>query len=201
MLAIEDKSPLLSGQSLRTEPMPMSIDRLKERLPDYAKDLRVNLGVITSSTMLTAQQAWGTALAAAVTARNAEVVAAVAADAKLSPDAAAAARNAAAVMGMNNIYYRFQHIMGDGSPYDHLPARLRMLSFSKPGVGPVDFELWCLAASLLNGSEKCVRDHENTLRERGGTPEQVQDVVRIAAVIHAVAVTLDSAPLLAVALG
>src|SRR6185369_7016045 len=86
MLAIEDKSPLLSGQSLRTEPMPMSIDRLKERLPDYAKDLRVNLGVITSSAMLTAQQAWGTALAAAVTARNAEVVAAVAADAKLTPD-------------------------------------------------------------------------------------------------------------------
>jgi len=201
MLAIEDKSPLLSGQTLRTEPMPMSIDRLKERLPDYAKDLRVNLGVITSSTMLTAQQAWGTALAAAVTARNAEVVAAVAADAKLSPDAAAAARNAAAVMGMNNIYYRFQHIMGDGSPYDHLPARLRMLNFGRPGVGPVDFGLWCLAASLLNGSEKCVRDHENTLRERGGTPEQVQDVVRIAAVIHAVAVTLDSAPMLPIALG
>lgn len=179
----------------------MSIDRLKERLPDYAKDLRVNLGVITSSTMLTAQQAWGTALASAITARNAEVVAAIAADAKLSPDAADAARGAAAIMGMNNIYYRFQYTMGDGSPYEHLPARLRMLSFGKPGVGHVDFELWCLAASLINGSEKCVRDHENTVRERGGTPEQVQDTVRIASVIHAVAVTLDSAPILTSVLG
>src|SRR5512144_1302261 len=105
MLTIADIPTMLSGQSLRAEPIPMSIDRLKERLPDYAKDLRVNLGVITSSTMLTAQQAWGTALAAAIAARNAEVVAAIAADAKLSPDAAATARSAAAVMGMNSIFY------------------------------------------------------------------------------------------------
>jgi len=195
MLTIAEKSPMFSGQGLRTElTSPMSIDRLKERLPDYAKDLRVSLGVITSTTMLTAQQAWGTALASAVTARNAEVVAAIAADARLSPDAAAAARGAAAIMAMNNIYYRFQHTMGEGSPYAQLPARLRVQGFSRPGVGHVDFELWCLAASLINGCEKCVRDHESMVRERGGTPEQVQDAVRIASVIHAVALTLDSVP-------
>ncbi|HLL20717.1 MAG TPA: alkyl hydroperoxide reductase, partial [Kofleriaceae bacterium] len=81
----------------------MSIDKLKERLPDHAKDLRINLGVIAGSTALTPQQAWGTALAAAVTARNAEVVAAIAAEANahLSPEAANAARGAASIMGMN----------------------------------------------------------------------------------------------------
>jgi alkyl hydroperoxide reductase subunit D len=172
----------------------MTIEQLKDRLPDHARDLRLNLGVITSSTMLTSQQAWGTALAAAVTARNAEVVAAVAADAPLSPEAAAAARGAAAIMGMNNIYYRFQHLMGDGSAYSQLPARLRMQFMGNPGVSVVDFELWCLAASIITGSDKCVRDHEIMVRDRGGTTEQVQDVVRIAAVIHAVALTLDSAP-------
>jgi alkyl hydroperoxide reductase subunit D len=170
------------------------IDQLKDRLPDHARDLRMNLGVITSSTMLTSQQAWGTALAAAVTARNAEVVAAIAADAQLSPEAAAAARGAAAIMGMSNIYYRFQYLMGDGSAYAQLPARLRMQLMGNPGVGHVDFELWCLAASLITGCDKCVQAHETTVRDRGGTTEQVQDVVRIAAVIHAVALTLDSAP-------
>ncbi len=172
----------------------MSIDRLKDRLPEHAKDLRLNLGAITSSMMLTPQQAWGTALSASVASRNAEVVAAIAADAQLSPEAAAAARGAAAIMAMNNIYYRFQHMMGDGSAYAQFPARLRMQIIGKPGVDHVDFELWCLAASVITGCENCVRAHENTVRERGGTAEQVQDAVRIAAVIHAVALTLDSTP-------
>jgi len=175
----------------------MSIDRLKERLPEHARDLRVNLGAITSSMMLTPQQAWGTALAAAVTARNAEVVNAIAADAQLSPEAASAARGAAAIMGMNNIYYRFQHTMGDGSPYAGLPARLRMQIIGRPGVEHVDFELWCLASSVITGCEKCVLAHETTVRDHGGTAEQVQDAVRIASVIHAVALTLDSAPTMA----
>lgn len=172
----------------------MSIDHLKDRLPDHARDLRINLGAITSSATLKPQQAWGAALAAAVASRNAEVVDAIAADATLSPEAAAAARGAASIMGMNNIYYRFQHMMGDGSAYAELPARLRMQIMGRPGVDGVDFELWCLAASVITGSENCVRIHENTVRERGGTAEQVQDAVRIAAVIHAVALTLDSLP-------
>jgi alkyl hydroperoxide reductase subunit D len=171
-----------------------SIERLKERLPDHAKDLRVNLCTITSSTSLKPQQAWGTALASAVASRNAEVVAAIAADAPLSPEAAAAARGAAAIMAMNNIYLRFQHMMGDGSPYAQLPVRLRMQIIGRPGVDHVDFELWCLAASVINGCGHSVRTHENTVRERGGTEEQVQDAVRLAAVIHAVALTLDTIP-------
>jgi len=174
----------------------MSIDCLKERLPDHARDLRVNLGAITSSTSLKPQQAWGTALAAAVASRNAEVVSAIAAEAPLSPEAAAAARGAAAIMAMNNIYYRFQHMMGDGSAYAQFPARLRMQIIGRPGVDHVDFELWCLAASVITGCENSVRAHENTVRERGGTEEQVQDAVRIAAVVHAVALTLDSTPAL-----
>lgn len=174
---------------------PMSsIERLKERLPDHAKDLRVNLCTITSSTSLKPQQAWGSALASAVACRNPEVVAAIAADAPLTPEAAAAARGAAAIMAMNNIYVRFKHMMGENSPYAQLPVRLRMQLIGRPGVDHVDFELWCLAASVINGCEHSVRTHENTVRERGGTEEQVQDVVRIAAVIHAVALTLDTTP-------
>jgi alkyl hydroperoxide reductase subunit D len=172
----------------------MSFDQLKLRIPDYARDLRINLGVIESSTALTAQQAWGTALAAATTARQAEVSAAVRADAsaRLTPEAIAAARGAAAIMGMNNVYYRFLHMMGSGSEYAELPARLRMQIIGKPGVEAVDFELWCLAASAITGCEACVRAHEQAVRAKGGTKEQVHEAVRIAAVIHAVALTLDT---------
>jgi len=170
-----------------------SIDRLKERLPDHAKDLRINLGVVAGATALTPQQAWGTAVTAALTSRNAEVIAAIeeAAAAHLSAEAVTAARGAASIMGMNNVYYRFVHMMGDDSEYPQMPARLRMQIIGKPGVDSLDFELWCLAASAITGCEMCVRSHEKSVRDKQGSKEQVHEAVRIAAVIHAAALTLD----------
>ncbi len=178
------------------------IEQLKTKIPDHAKDLRINLGVIAGSTALTAQQAWTIAVASAATARNPDVLSAVTSEAALhtSPEAISAALGAAAIMGMNNVYYRFQHYMGDGSEYAGLPARLRMQILAKPGIDHLDFELACLAASAITGCEMCVRAHEKTVRDKAGTKEQVQDAVRIAAVLHAVAIALDSAvPAVAIA--
>ena len=168
------------------------IEELKERIPDYARDLRINLGVVASSTALTPAQAWTIALACARTTRSRELIAAVEADgaAQLEPAGVAAARGAAAIMGMNNVYYRFVHFMEEGSEYGHMPARLRMQVIGNPGIDKLDFELACLAASAINGCEACVRSHEKAVRERGGTKEQVQDAVRIAAVMNGVAVAL-----------
>jgi alkyl hydroperoxide reductase subunit D len=168
----------------------MSLDFLKERLPDHARDLKINLNVIASSTALTPQQAWGTALAAAMTSRNQVVLAAIetAAAEHLSPEALSAAKGAASIMGMNNVYYRFLHMMGDGSEYHAMPARLRMQIIGKPGVDHLDFELWCLAASAITGCGQCMRSHEKVIRDKGGSAEQVQDAVRIAAVVHGVAI-------------
>lgn len=173
----------------------MLIERLKERIPEHAKDLRINLGVIASATALSPQQAWGTAVATAVSARNPELLAAIeeSAAAVLAPEAITAARAAGSIMGMNNIYYRFLHMMGEGSEYGQLPARLRMQIIGKPGVDRLDFELWSLACSAITGCEMCVRAHEQDARKHGGTKEQVHEAVRIAAVIHAIAVTLDTA--------
>ena len=168
------------------------LDEIKERLPDYARDLRINLGVIASSTALSPQQAWTIALASAATTRNRDLIAAVEADAgaQLDDKALASARGAAAIMGMNNVYYRFVHFMGEPSEYGHMPARLRMQVIGNPGIDKLDFELACLAASAITGCETCVRSHEKAVRERGGTKEQVQDAVRIAAVLNGVAVAL-----------
>jgi lipoyl-dependent peroxiredoxin subunit D len=171
-----------------------NLDQLKERLPDYARDQRINLGIITSSTALSPAQAWTIAVTSAITTKRPELVAAVeaAAAAVLEPAAVAAAKGAASVMGMNNVYYRFTHFMGDGAEYGQMPARLRMQIIGTPGIDKLDFELACLAASAITGCESCVRAHEKVVREKGGTKEMVQDAVRIAAVLNAVAIALPA---------
>ena len=56
----------------------------------------------------------------------------------------------------------------------------------------MDFELVCLAVSAINGCEMCVQSHEKVVLEGGLTEDQVHDAVRIASVIHAAAVGLES---------
>lgn len=173
----------------------MSIDQLKDRIPDHAKDLRINLGVIAGSTALTPQQAWGTALSAAVMARSPEVVAAITAEATthLSPEAQHAARGAASIMGMNTVYYRATHLLGEEAEYRAMPARLRMQIIGKPGVDQLDFELWSLGCAAIAGCEACLRSHEIAVRDKGGSKDAVHDAIRIAAVVHGVALSLATA--------
>jgi alkyl hydroperoxide reductase subunit D len=169
----------------------MSIEALKERLPEYAKDIKLNLGSLAADPTLTSQQRAGTFVASALASRNPEVTRAVVSEfgAQLSPEALAAAKAAASIMGMNNVYYRFVHLVG--GDYEKLPARLRMNVIGKPGVEKVDFELWSLAVSAVNGCGMCLTAHEKVVREGGLSQEQVQTAVRIASVVHAVAATLD----------
>lgn len=171
----------------------MTFEELRERIPDYAKDLRVNLGNVMQQAELTAQQRWGTALACAMACHNMDVIEAVHGEAvqNLSPEALNAAKTAAAIMGMNNIYYRFQHMVGKDS-YRQIPARLRMQGLRTHSADPVDFELWCLAVSAVNGCESCVGSHEAVVIEKGLTEEQVVAAIRIAATIHAVASVMDA---------
>lgn len=171
----------------------MSIDDLKAAFPDYAKDIKLNLTSLPQITTLNPQQLYGTMLASAIASRNNFVLAAIDAQASphLSPEAKEAAKAAAAVMAMNNIYYRFTHLI-EKDEYKALPARLRMNVIGKPGVEKVDFELWCLAVSAINGCGQCLVSHELEVIEKGLSREAVQDAIRIAAVIHAAAVTLEA---------
>ena len=99
---------------------------------------------------------------------------------------------AAALMAMNNVYYRFRHLVGKPS-YAQKPARLRMNRMAQPATNKADFELFCLAVSAINGCETCIRAHEQVVLEGGLTEEQVHDAVRIAATVHAAAVALEIA--------
>lgn len=171
----------------------MSIQTLKDRLPDYAKDLKLNLGSLAAETVLNDTLKAGTFVAAAFASRNPEVIAAINAEfgGKLAPADFTAAKAAAAIMGMNNVYYRFMHL-AENEEYSRLPAKLRMNVIGVPGTAKENFELWSLAVSAINGCGMCITAHEKVVRAAGVTVEQVQAAVRIAAVVHAVAVTLEA---------
>jgi alkyl hydroperoxide reductase subunit D len=173
--------------------MSTHIETLKNALPAFAKDLKLNLSSVAADATLTPQQTIGGLLAAAIASRSDLVIAAISAEAAavLSPQAFEAAKTAAAIMAMNNIYYRFVHLVSDPE-YGTLPARLRMNALANPGVDKVDFELWSLIVSAVNGCGMCIDSHEKVLRKAGVSAAQVQQAVRLAAVVHAVAVTLET---------
>lgn len=170
----------------------MTVTEIAESLPAHARDLKLNLPNVLSQQELTERQTWTTAVACALACRNEALSRAVLAEAaaKLEPQQLESAKAAFAIMEMNNIYYRFRHMLGKDD-YAHIPARLRMQAIRSHGGDPVDFELACLAASSINGCEACIRSHEAVVREKGVTAEAVVASVRIAATLHAVAAVLD----------
>ena len=170
------------------------LDEARDALPDAARDLKLNLQSVLAESTLSPAQRWGTAVAAAVASRNARLRDAVIAEARAQSDAAAVDDGiaAAALMGMNNVYYRFRHLIGREA-YAEKPARLRMNRIAKPAGPKVDFELFCLAVSAINGCETCMKSHERVVLGAGLAEDQVHDAVRIAAVVHGAAVALDLA--------
>ena len=171
----------------------MNLESLAERLPDAARDLKLNLSNVLGENSLNPTQRWGTAVASAYACRNADLRDAIVAGARAAgvPDATLEdARAAAALMGMNNVYYRFRHMIGKES-YSQMPARLRMQRIVKPASNKADFELFCLAVSAINGCEMCIRSHEEVVIKGGITEEQVHDAVRVAATINAAAVAIE----------
>ena len=131
--------------------------------------------------------------ASAIASRNQELTAGVLTEAAshLSPAALEAAKAAATIMGMNNIYYRFLHLTSN-QKYATMRAGLRMNAMRTHGIDPLDFELWCLAVSALNGCGACVDSHEKALREKGVPEEKVLAAVRVSSVVHAIASVLDA---------
>lgn len=173
----------------------MSLDAIRAAVPPYASDLALNLGSVLTpqgAPGLSERQIWSVALATAIASRNGGFARSIEALSRAHLDEAhvTAARSAAAIMGMNNVYYRFLHLVDDPE-YRALPARLRMNVIGRPGIDKLDFELLSLAVSALNGCGACVVAHERKLREHGVSREAVQSAVRIAATIHAVARVLE----------
>jgi alkyl hydroperoxide reductase subunit D len=175
----------------------MSIENLKEALPEYAKDLKLNLGSIARTTVLNEEQLWGTLLASAAATRNSQVLAEIGAEAadNLSAEAYNAALGAASIMGMNNVFYRGRGFL-EGK-YDDLRPGLRMNIIANPGVDKANFELWSFAVSSINGCSHCMVAHEHTLREVGTSREEVLEALKVAAIVSGVGQAIAAAQTLA----
>jgi alkyl hydroperoxide reductase subunit D len=172
----------------------MNFDALMDVIPPYAKDLKLNFSsVVRQQSELNEQQLWGTVVASAIASRNQQLILAALEEGAthLSPEALEASKAAAAIMGMNNIFYRFLHLTSN-EKYGTMRAGLRMNVMRTHGVDPLDFELWSTAVSAINGCGACVDSHEKIMREKGVNEEKILTAVRIASVVHAIAVVLDA---------
>jgi alkyl hydroperoxide reductase subunit D len=170
-----------------------ALDAVRDLIPEPARDLRLNLqAVLADGSSLSPAQRWGVAVASAVASRNVRLRDAIVTDAREAVGDAVVedAIAAAAIMGMNNVYYRFRHLVEKPS-YSEMPARLRMNRLVKPAGNKVDFELFSMAVSAINGCGTCMQSHEKVVVAGGLTEEAVHDAVRIAATVHGAAVALE----------
>lgn len=175
-------------------PAPANIDALRDSLGNFAKDIRLNLGTVLKTdpnSGLSNNQVWGIALASAYATRHPAVIAAVAGEAAniLTPEETNAAKAAASVMAMNNVYYRFIHLAHDAE-LSQLPAGLRMNVIGAPGIDKITFELYSLAVSAINGCGLCIESHNAAVQKHEVSKQGVQHCVRIAAVVAAAAQAL-----------
>lgn len=174
-----------------------ALDAIRAAIPEGAKDLRLNLSTVLDSGTLAVSERWGVAIAAALASRSRRLAEALVTarpedvTAKTVEDAIAAA----SLMGMSNVFFRFHELVGKPS-YAQKPAKLRTMRLSTPATTRAAFELYSLAVSAVNACESCVRAHEATLLSHGTTEDQIHDAIRIASVVHGVAVALDGGALL-----
>lgn len=166
----------------------MSLTELAASLPDHAEDLRLNLAALLADESLGERCKYGLILASAHGTGYKPIVAAAEAEAadRLDEAHAHAARAAAALMAMNNVYYRFVHLASN-PVYRTLPAKLRMSCLGMTGIDKVEFELFSLAVSAQNGCGMCIDAHEKVLAQHGVKAETIQTAVKFAAVIKALA--------------
>ena len=163
------------------------LNSIKELIPDYAKDIRLNIDGTIARSSLEGNDAVGVALAAAFAAKSRKIVDVIVASGALSAEESNAALTAAALMGMNNVWYPYVE-MADDADLKSQPAQLRMNAYAtNGGVDKRRFEMYALSASIIGKCHFCVKSHFELLKKEGMSSQQLRDVGRIAAVVNAAA--------------
>jgi len=171
----------------------MNITMIKEQLPEYAKDIKLNLSsVLKVEGELNEKQIACIASASAYSTKNKVLIGALEEEyGSILEDADInAAKASASIMAMNNVYYRFTHLVGDAE-FMRMPAKLRMNVIANPGIDKVNFELMSLAVSAINGCGLCMESHTKVILKAGISRAAIQHAVRIASVINAAAQVLE----------
>ena len=167
------------------------VDQLKEALPEYAKDTKLNLDAVINRSSLGIDISSGCALAAAMASGNGKLVSFIQSGVE-NPTERDAALTASSLMAMTNAWYPYVEMVNDPN-LAGLPPQLRMNAITTHGgTSKANFEAYALAASIVGKCHFCVKAHYDTLRQEGFTVEQLRDVGRIAAVISSLAKVLNS---------
>ena len=170
------------------------VEIIKDSVPDHSKDIKLNLDAVINRSPLSVEDTHACALVAALAAGNGELAYAIMTSGELDnfPKEEEAAKTAASLMAMNNVWYPFVDMCNDPE-LKGLPAGLRMNAYATHGgVSKKKFELYALVASAIGKCHFCVKAHYDTLKKEGYTIEQLRDIGRIASVMNAVAKVLNS---------
>lgn len=167
------------------------VDSLKESLPEYAKDIKLNLDAVINRSSFDPDYATALALAAAMQTGNGKLVAFIASGVSDEVEKNAA-MTAGTLMAQNNVWYPYIEMLGDPN-VSGLPAQLRMNAIaSHGGTTKAKFESYSLIASIIGKCHFCINGHADTLRSEGYTAEQLRDLGRIAATVNALSKVLSA---------
>jgi alkyl hydroperoxide reductase subunit D len=163
------------------------VDEVKESIPDHSKDIKLNLDAVINRSGLDEIDAHACAFAAAIAANNGDLAFEISMNGPLmGTDEREAAKTAASLMGMNNVYYPFVEMTEDAD-LKGLPPGLRMNAYANyGGVSKKKFEMYALAASIVGKCQFCVKNHYDLLKKEGMTVLELQAVGKIAAVVSAI---------------
>ncbi|MEO7495516.1 MAG: carboxymuconolactone decarboxylase family protein [Massilia sp.] len=161
------------------------LNSIKELIPDYAKDIRLNIDGTIARSSLEGNDAVGVALAAAFAAKSRTIIDVILASGALSEEESRAAMTAASLMAMNNAWYPYVDMTEDADLKSQ-PAQLRMNAYAtNGGVDKRRFEMYALSASIIGKCHFCIKSHFDLLKQEGMSSQQLRDVGRIAAVVNA----------------
>ncbi len=168
----------------------MSIEILKDLVKDYGKDIRINLESVLSSEGapgLSQTQIYGTFLASAYATKNEKLksLAEEIVKGHITSEEIEGVKAAATIMAMNNVYYRYLHLLEGQDDLKKLPAKLRMTVIGKPGIEKINFELYSLAISAVEGCGMCINAHVHEIQKAGVENVGIQSAIRIASVANA----------------
>lgn len=164
------------------------VDIIKDSIPDHSKDIRLNLDAVMNRSPLSVEDTHACALVAALASGNGELAYAIMTSGELDnfPAEMEAAKTAASLMGMNNVWYPFVEMCNDPE-LKGLPAGLRMNAYATHGgVSKKKFELYALVASAIGKCHFCVKNHYDVLKKEGMTVSELQHAGKIASVINAI---------------
>lgn len=186
-----DFGPILNGaenRRIKMNQMKNWVEMIKDSIPEHSKDIKLNLDNVINRSPLSVEDTHACALVAALASGNGSLALVIETAQELDnfTNEIKAAKTAASLMGMNNVWYPFVEMCNDPE-LKGLPAGLRMNAYANnAGVTKKKFELYALVASIIGKCHFCVKNHYDLLKKEGMTVQELQHAGKIAAVINAI---------------